>query len=336
MKKLVSLLIVVVAIFSAFSIETPSAKAITVSPPIMEIAAKRGDVITDKIKVTNESDVEQTYYVSVERFVAEGDQGAASFIEDNNPLELPSWISFPTRQVTVGPDERKVIPFSVSVPQNADPGGHYASIFLSTTPPSTDGRGSQVSIGGRVGVLMLLKVDGQVNETASVSGFAAADSMVAALPVDFSIKVQNAGNVHLKPKGNITVTNTLGKVVAVVDVNSQGSNVLPMSTRELGASWVKNPNAVAGAKSSFWAKYRQEKANFAFGKYSADLSLVYGSASKTLSASTAFWVLPWRVLLVNTVLLVIALAILAVLVRKYNAWIISKASMASGSGSRKK
>lgn len=323
MKKSVSLLIVVAAAFG-FLFSVAPADAITVSPPIMEIAAKRGDVITNSIKVTNDSNVEQTYYISVERFVAEGDQGAAAFIPDSSPMELPSWIQFSTLQVTVGPDERKVVPFSITVPPNADPGGHYASIFLSTTPPAPRG-GSQVSIGGRLGVLLLLRVDGQVNESALINSFSAKKGAVSALPVTFSVKVQNQGNVHLKPRGNVTITNSFGRVVAVVDVNAQGSNVLPQSSRELTASWVKNPNAVAGANSSFWAKYRQEKANFAFGKYTADLSMVYGATNKPLSANASFWVIPWRVMTINLILIAIIAVLLVIGVRRYNEWIISKA-----------
>ena len=329
MKKLV--LLSFVAMF-ALALSAGSAQAVSVSPPILELDARKGDVITEKIRITNDSDTEKTYYVSVERFVAEGEGGAASFIPSDDPLELANWINFSTTQVTIGPEERKVVPFSISVPTNADPGGHYASVFLSTTPPATTGAGSQVSIGGRVGVLILVRVEGNVVESASILDFAATP-VTSSLPTQFKARVQNQGNVHLKPRGNITINNMLGGIAAVVDVNNQGSNVLPDSVRELDAEWVKNPNSVAGENASFWSKYRQERDNFALGKYTADLSLVYGGAGKTLSATTTFWVIPWRYLLVKLIWLAIIVAALVFGIKKYNEWIIAKAT---GRGMKRK
>lgn len=333
MKKLVFLSFV--AFVASLLLFPQGSSAVTVSPPIIEIDAKKGDIITEKIRVTNDSDVEQTYYISAQRFVAEGESGAAAFIEDDNPLELVNWLDFPVTSVTVGPDERKVVPFSITIPDNADPGGHFASIFLSTTPPAT-GDGSQVSIGGRVGVLLLTRVEGNVVESAKIRDFAAEPSTINALPANFNIRIENEGNVHLKPQGNITISSMFGNIAAIVDVNQQGSNVLPDSVRELDAQWVTNPNAVAGEDSSFWAKYRQEKENFAFGKFTADLNMVYGGTGKTLTASTTFWVIPWRVLLYRGLWAAVIIALLVIGIRRYNQWIIDRASQRPVAQKKKK
>ena len=97
---------------------------------------------------------------------------------------------------------------------------------------------------------------------------------------------------------------------------------LPEQIRKFEASWVKNPNVVGAT--SFWGKYRQQKENYAFGRYKADLSLNYGTAGRVLTASTSFWVIPWHIILVNLIILVIIVVILYYLIKKYNEWLLKK------------
>ena len=66
--------------------------------------------------------------------------------------------------------------------------------------------------------------------------------------------------------------------------------------------------------------------NFAFGKYTAILSLEAGTKSSvTDTAEVGFWVLPWRVILVWGLGIVLGVFIIIWLFKRYNAWIIKKA-----------
>jgi hypothetical protein len=114
-----------------------------------------------------------------------------------------------------------------------------------------------------------------------------------------------------------------GSVAGKVAVNETGGNILPDQIRKFDASWVKNANAVGAT--TFWGKYRQEKENYAFGKYTADLMLAYGTAGKTLNATANFWVIPWHVIIVNLIIIILAVIIIYFLVKKYNAYILAKA-----------
>ena len=294
--------------------------AVTVSPPIIELEAARGDVISQAIKVRNEANATVTYYLTAERFVAGGEKGAPEFVGED--IGLATWIKFPYENISIPAGETIEVPFTIVVPNYASPGGHYAAIFLSTAPPEAGVGGSQVAIASRIGTLVLVKIAGEVKENAGIIGFETVADNYGSLPVDFNVRVENTGNVHVKPMGTILIKNMFGSVAGSVALNETGGNVLPEQIRKFEASWVKNPNVVGAT--SFWGKYRQQKENYAFGRYKADLSLNYGTAGRVLTASTSFWVIPWHIILVNLIILVIIVVILYYLIKKYNEWLLKK------------
>jgi len=297
-----------------------ASQAITVSPPIIELDAAKGDVVNQSIKVRNEGAAAVTYYLSAERFVAGGEAGQPSFTGED--VDLATWIKFPFQSISVPAGATVEVPFSIVVPNYAGPGGHYAAIFLSTAPPEAANTGSQVSIASRIGTLVLVRIAGEIKESAQVAEFSTTMKTFKSLPVDFTVRVKNDGNVYLKPMGTIVIKNMWGSVAGKVAVNETGGNVLQDQIRKFDAVWVKNPNAVGAT--SFWGKYRQEKENYAFGSYTADLTLAYGTAGKTLMASTSFMVIPWTVIIVNLAIIIIIVVLLYFGIKKYNKWILKK------------
>ena len=297
-----------------------ASQAVTVSPPIIELDAAKSDVISQSIKVRNEGAAAVTYYLSAEKFVAGGEAGQPSFTGED--VDLATWIKFPFQSISVPAGATVEVPFSIVVPNYAGPGGHYAAIFLSTAPPEAANTGSQVSIASRIGTLVLVRIAGEIKESAQVAEFSTTMKTFKSLPVDFTVRVKNDGNVYLKPMGTIVIKNMWGSVAGKVAVNEAGGNVLQDQIRKFDAAWVKNPNAVGAT--SFWGKYRQEKENYAFGSYTADLSLAYGTAGKTLMASTSFLVIPWTVIIVNLAIIIIIVVLLYFGIQKYNKWILKK------------
>ena len=47
------------------------------------------------------------------------------------------------------------------------------------------------------------------------------------LPISFETRIQNLGNVHVKPKGSIVVKNMFGKEVVAVPLNPDNFIILP-------------------------------------------------------------------------------------------------------------
>jgi hypothetical protein len=118
----------------------------------------------------------------------------------------------------------------------------------------------------------------------------------------------------------------IGMKRAVLDGNPSQGNILPHSTRRFDLAWTKKNLVVEGMTlpTSFWSAVGYEWDNFAFGKYTATISLLYTSKNLTDTASTTFYVLPWQLLLVIITGLVLVYLILRKILRSYNKMLIAQ------------
>jgi hypothetical protein len=151
-----------------------NAKALTISPPTFDFSLNPGDTVLDVIKIFNEAPEPITIYPILQNFKA-GDEEAGQPVfygsdEDPDGTALAPWIKVDEHSMTIGAGERANLPFAINVPrEGAQPGGHYGAILLSTQPPAETG--GKVSIGQQLGVLVLVKVAGEVKEIGSIAEF---------------------------------------------------------------------------------------------------------------------------------------------------------------------
>lgn len=298
-----------------------AASALTISPPTFDFSLNPGDTVLDVIKIYNEGTEPIKVYPILRNFKA-GDEEAGQpvfYPAEENPdgTALASWIKLDAQPMTIGPNERANLPFAINVPrENAQPGGHYGAILLSTQPPE-EGAG-KVSIGQQLGILVLVKVAGEVKEIGSISefGFAKAQVSYNYLPVNFFVRFENGGNTHLRPTGNLFIKNWMGRQVASIKVNEDFKSVLPKSIRKFSMSW-KNTDNREG-----WSEIQKEWHNFAFGKYKATLVLTYGSSNQLITDERDFAVWPWRLLIAFSVAALLIVVLFWLLMKGYNRLII--------------
>jgi len=301
-----------------------SASAITISPPIIEFDARPGDTIVDVIKLYNETTEAQTLTGAVQTFKALNETGAPSFLSPEESTDLATWLKLDETAVTLAADERKDVLFSINVPADAEPGGHFAGI-LWTPSGTTTLEGSGVGVTLKTGTLILVRVAGNVSETGRVVGFTADKSSYNYLPANFSVRFENLGNVHLKPVGTIEISNLLGRKVTSLPINGDLSNVLPDSIRKFDATWQKTEEPLGASE------WQRERENFAWGKYTATLNLDYGVDGQKTTASLVFWVFPWRVTLFYLAIALVIIILVIIGIRGYNKWLIKKYSQGSSS-----
>lgn len=298
------------------------AQALTVSPARAELTADPGEVISDSFLIINEQDAEQTYYTSVEKFESQGESGTPNFVASKDGL--PSWIQV-TEKVTLKKGERAKIPYTITVPQDAEAGGNFAAIFLSTVPPSA-GEG-EVSVGAKVGMLVLLKITGGIKEDGGLLSFVLKEGkkVITSIPLDFVYRFGNKGNDRVKPEGNIVIKNMLGGEVAKLDANKALGNVLPNSVRRFEVHY---GDVVAPEISApFFDHVKFQMNNFAFGMYTATINLSFGNQGKAENSLTYF-VLPWQLVTVVGISIIVLILLLTVLLKQYNKWIIKQARAA--------
>ena len=142
---------------------------------------------------------------------------ADGFYNDNGRFDmLPSgqqsvaagtWISLP-ESVTVAPAGTVVVPFTVTVPENAEPGDHAAGIAASVMSTSS-GDGAAVGVESRVGFRVMTRVTGELEPAFTVQ-HVGTDYRTSWHPLHsgdltVSFDVVNEGNTRLEVGGVVDI-----------------------------------------------------------------------------------------------------------------------------------
>jgi len=283
-----------------------------ISPVLIEREAEPGDVLSLSIKVNNlEGDKEGIIYPFATNFVPDPDEGGSpQFSQDSVPGSFSSWVSFPLDQVYVAIGERKEIFFTITVPQNADPGTHFGAVILSRESPAPEGEGPSVGATYEVGTIVLIKVAGEVFEEGSFIFFATSRRWYESPPVTFEARFENTGNVHLQPTGIIEIFNMAGVKEGAIQMNSNFGRVLPKSIRRFDEKW--DPGKWFGLIPRM-------------GRYTATALMIHGSPSiSTNLGPISFWLIPWKLLLTLVGILVLGAVAFTVFLRFYGRAVVSR------------
>lgn len=270
---------------------TPArANTVSISPPRFELFGNPGDVVREKLKVSNTGDTTVTYKVGTEDFSASGDDGGIAINESpdapHTTFSLARWLTVEPSSFTVEPGKEKIIDIVVRIPKNGEPGGHYASVQIKVSGGPTTGGGASVE--SRLNSLILLRVSGNITEKLSLSTFKASKGYYQKGPVQFNLRTINEGNVHVAPTGTIVITDMFKRKVAEVPL--QPANVLPGSARAIATNWEKP----------------------GIGRFTATLVANYGSSGKNqpITATANFIVMPmWLVYTIAGTLIFLILLI---------------------------
>ena len=171
------------------------------------------------------------------------------------------------------------------------PGGHYAMLTYTPNAEAKAGDLKQTGnvITSRVGTLFYVNVSGPINEKASITRFTV-PKFTEQGPVDFGGTIESMSDTHVNPKGTITISNPLNSKVAEISVDA--GNIFPETSRDFTSSWNQK-----------WG----------WGRYKADLNLVYGTAGSIIAASAFFWLFPIRLVIYSLIALISILTIILVL-----------------------
>jgi hypothetical protein len=294
-------------------------QGLEISPPLINLKAKPGDTVETEFRIRHVTDQTLVARAQYNDFVAGNEEdGNPKILLDSSsnepsPYTIKDWIRTIT-EVTLSPNEQKVIKISLKIPGNASPGGHYGVIRFTGTPPEVES--SSVALSASIGTLVLVTVSGNIKDEASIAEIYTSQnnkkrSVFEYGPVSITTRFKNSGNVHNQPTGNITVTNMIGRTVETLKFNESNSNVLPQSIRKFENTLNKK---------------------LLFGRYKVQADLVYGADKNIITQNTYFWVIPYKLIAIGIGLI----ALLVFAVRKYNVYIIKRAQQGAGDGAKAK
>ena len=258
----------------------------SVSPTIFDMTATPGQTWRSTVRIINVNPFELTVYVIPANFEPKGEEGIPKFKpltgDVSEETTLGKWITLDP-EVILGPEQTVEVPFTITVPEGATPGGHYAALMISTKPPVVESKETKVQTSQVISSLIFLKVTGNVLENSTVRSFRTTNYIMGRPEAMFELRIENKGNVHVQPQGEIKIFNMWGQERGTVPINQKTllGNVLPQSVRKFSFEW------------------KGEWSMTDIGRYTAVATLAYGVDTRQfMTADTAFWIIPWKFLLI--------------------------------------
>lgn len=290
-QRLNKLLLLAVVLLAPLPALAQEAISYTISPAIFDMTANPGQTFSSTLRIINTNPYELHVYVERNNFLPKDEEGVPEFISPDETDAVKStfaeWINT-EREFIIAPEQTVELPFQIILPPDAAPGGHFAALMVSTKPPEDPGKQSKVKTAQTISALLFMRVTGDISENSSVRSFRTSSYFLSKPEATFELRIENKGNVHVQPQGEIKIFNMWGKERGKIPVNqfTLFGNVLPNSVRKFAFTW-----------SSEWSITD-------IGRYTAVATLAYGvDTRQTMYADTAFWIIPWKFLL--TIILVV-------------------------------
>ncbi len=266
--------------------------SLAVSPQILDLTANPGETSTNTFRLTNASAQAVDIRATPKNFTPRGEEGAVDLTVDDTTFSLAEWITVSPARTTIQPGKTQDFIVDINVTADAEPGSHFGSVVFQSIPPEQEGSAALVS--QEIAPVILIKVAGDVQESAEIAEFTSGKSTYSnEKTIELLSRIENTGSVHFKPKGIITIKNMFGGEVAELDIDKR--NVLPASIRQIPTEW--------------------QPEGFQIGKYTATLTIVYGDNDEIRVAETSFIIFPYQTVLPITIGVVV-LVIVGIKFRK--------------------
>ncbi|MEJ3744905.1 hypothetical protein WEI85_16610 [Actinomycetes bacterium KLBMP 9797] len=258
-----------------------------------------GQVVTERLAVRNFGRGTAVFALKA----ADGyltDKGRFNMLRSNQEsVDGGTWIRVQDK-VTVGPNETKVVPFTITVPRDATPGDHPAGIAATVT--ST---GGTVAVESRVGFRVMMRVSGTITAALTVDDLTTTYrhswNPFAAGTIRVRYRATNDGSVAVTGAGQVTTTELFG--LSTHDTPADVAEVLPGGRREVDLR-------IAGV----WA--------LGPVRTSVDLTPAVldggpaGAEIRRASTTVTVWTLPWPQLILAAILGALAVAVRTILRRR--------------------
>jgi len=205
---------------------TPFEQQLTIQPTD---PAKTFDVI-----LTNHTKSLQELDLTARDFGSLNDTGGI-LLEGSNDYSrkygLASWLSLGTDTVVLQAGETRSLPVTVYNRSSLQPGGHYGAVVASVN--SLNGQsGNRVIINQQLLSLILVDKVGGEHFDLKLAGISQNGNWLH-LPNTVKLHFLNPGNVHVIPRGTVSLLSPSGSIIARGIINDDSSFVLPETYRDI-------------------------------------------------------------------------------------------------------
>jgi len=215
--------------------------ALRISPLSYDLEINPGEEKSGKIYIENTSDADIEVQAEFSNFFVDtgGDYIFTDEKEIGNenlkPYLMSGWFSLNENNFTLGKGENKLVDYKLKVPGDASLGGHYGVIFFRTACQGSNDKAvvstdkSSVCVSGRVGTLFLVQVGGNAARKGILKKIDVPKLSLSGR-ANLSVEIENTGNTHFRPEGQIVATNLFGQEISKMEIKDK--TILPTMSRK--------------------------------------------------------------------------------------------------------
>jgi hypothetical protein len=230
----------------------------SVSPPFQEVVINRNDSYKEsEIEIKNNTDSSVVFNISPVDFGSLDNSGGIVFLGSSESGErkysLASWIQIDRNKLILDAHSSQKIKVSIINKDSLSPGGHYGAILVTLDSDLT--QGNNVGIKQSYASLFFVKKTGGEIYSLKINKI---DFKHNFLRINKKIKLnfQNDGNVHLVPRGTISVMDPFNRLVLRQSINIDSSIIIPESFRDFNVTLDKVSSLIWPGKYRLFIDYR--------------------------------------------------------------------------------
>lgn len=231
---LCSTLLVTGAAFSA-PVSAVDAESMTISPVALPHTVDAGSTVQDKFTVINDGNTEYDFIVYAAPYSVSNYSYNPDYISLKDNTDAFQWVQFDQTSWTLKPGDRIDIPYTLRIPADAAPGGHYGVLFAETQPTEADG--TQILRKKRIGTVLQMTVNGDYI-TAGKTTDTMIDWIQFSPPLTAIARIENTGNVDFKATTIMRAKDVFGNTKYQA---ASENTVYPKTIRDVKPAWDKAP-----------------------------------------------------------------------------------------------
>lgn len=230
-------LIVGVASFGAAHAVSNTGKTngIAISPVKKEYSLDAGSTIEDSIVVFNTGDEPITINMVAEPYSVKDETYELDFLTVRKNTDFKSWVTFEKTTYVLEPNGSIKTPYTITVPADATPGGHYGAIFAVTQLNKPSSSQASLALSKRVGALVYATVRGDFEMGGNFLGIRT-PVLQFKTPLKSEMGVENTGNSDFAVNTVFTVKDIFGNKKFT---EAKEYQMLPQTSRKIQLQWSK-------------------------------------------------------------------------------------------------